>query len=312
LAITTDLRGIYPPIPTPFNLDESIALDKLAGNIETWLTQSINGIVIPGSNSEAVYLTHEEKLHLWQSCADMLRSSGKRWIAGTGVETTKETIELTVQAADLGAEAALIQPPFFYKPALKHDVLLAHYFAVADVSPIPLLLYNVPVYTGIDFALETLVALATHPRIIGVKDSSANVTKMSALLAARPDFQVFCGTGSALLPFLSIGAVGGIMALANIAAAPLSSLIAAFNAGEIEAARHIQLSLVDINAAITSRYGISGLKYAMDVLGYYGGPTRRPLLPLADDAKAEIDRLINGIIWPTQPSAASGDIFENV
>jgi len=297
--MTTDLRGIYPPIPTPFNLDESIALDKLAGNIETWLTQSINGIVMPGSNSEAVYLTREEKLHLWQSCADMLRGSGKRWIAGTGVETTKETIELTVQAADLGAEAALIQPPFFYKPALKHDVLLAHYFAVADVSPIPLLLYNVPVYTGIDFALDTLVALATHPRIIGVKDSSANVTKMSALLAARPDFQVFCGTGSALLPFLSIGAVGGIMALANIASAPLSSLIAAFNAGEIETARSIQLSLVEINAAITSRYGVSGLKYAMDVLGYYGGPTRRPLLPLGDEAKAEIERLINCIIWPT-------------
>ena len=143
------------------------------------------------------------------------------------------------------------------------------------------------------------MALAMHPRIIGVKDSSANVTKMSALLAARPDFQVLCGTGSALLPFLSIGAVGGIMALANIASAPLSSLIAAFNAGEIETARSIQLSLVEINAAITSRYGVSGLKYAMDVLGYYGGPTRRPLLPLGDEAKAEIERLINCIIWPT-------------
>jgi 4-hydroxy-2-oxoglutarate aldolase len=287
-----NLSGIYPPITTPFDQEERLALDKLEANMAKWLAQPLDGVVMPGSNSEAAHLNSEERVTLWQTCAACLRGSGKRLIAGTGAESTAETIRLTLKAADLGAEAALVLPPYFYKPSLTPEVLIAHYRAVADASPIPLLVYNVPAFTGIDFAPATLLALAEHPRIAGVKDSSANVVKIASLLAARPDFQVFAGTGSALLPFLSLGGVGCISALANFAAGPLRQVWEAFHHGQMEQARKIQLSLAEINSAVTARFSVPGLKYAMDCCGYYGGPPRRPLLPLAAGPRAEIDRLL--------------------
>jgi 4-hydroxy-2-oxoglutarate aldolase len=288
----TNLGGIYPPIPTPFDQDEKVAYGKLEFNLGRWLAQPLDGIVVPGSNSEAGFLSKEERLQILQVCANALRGTGKRLIAGTGMETTAETIEMTQQAAELGAEAALVLPPYFYKPSLTHEVLLAHYRAVADATPIPLLVYNVPQFTGIDFAVATLVAMNEHPRIVGAKDSSGNVIKMASVLAARSNFQLFAGTASAFLPFLSLGAVGGILALANLAAVPLRQLVDAFLAGRNADARQIQLSLAAINNAVTARFGVPGLKYAMDRVGFYGGPTRRPLLPLGPDGRAEIDRLL--------------------
>jgi len=289
----TNLAGIYPPIPTPFREDGSVAFDRLTDNLRRWIDQPLDGVVMPGSNSEAAYLTVEERIAIWRICAEALRGAGKRLIAGTGVESTAQTIELTVKAAELGAEAALVLPPIFCRSQRTHDVLVAHYRAVADASPIPILVYNVPAFTNVDFPPATLLALAEHPRIVGCKDSSANVVKIASVLAARPDFQVFAGTGSALLPFLSLGAVGGIMALANFAAGPLRGVWDAFHAGDLATARRIQLSLADINTAVTARFGVPGLKYTMDRLGFYGGPTRRPLLPLAAAGRAEIDRLLD-------------------
>jgi 4-hydroxy-2-oxoglutarate aldolase len=290
-----NLAGIYPPITTPFNAEESIAFDCLESNLEKWLVQPLDGVVMPGSNSEAAHLSEDERVAIWQACAQGLRGSGKRLIAGTGAESTAATIRLTVKAAELGAQAALVLPPYFYKPSLTPEVLIAHYRAVADASPIPLLVYNVPAFTGVDFAPATLLTLAEHPQIVGVKDSSASVVKIASLLANRPDFQVFCGTGSALLPFLSLGAVGGIMALANFAAAPLRRVWDAFHQGRMDEARRVQLALADINSAVTARFGVSGLKYTMDCSGYYGGPPRRPLLPLGAAARAEVDRLLEAL-----------------
>lgn len=289
------LAGLYPPIPTPFDIQERIAFDKLEKNLEYWVAQPLDGVVMPGSNSEAAFLTQSERIEVWKVCAPILRAGNKRFIAGTGAETTAETIELTQIAADLGAVATLVLPPYFYKASLTHDALVAHYRAVADVSPIPVLMYNVPAFTGIDFALPTFMTLAEHPQIVGVKDSSSNIVKMVELLAQRPDFQVFAGTGSALLPFLSVGAVGGIMALANVAAVPLRALLDAFEQGRLDTARRLQLALAGLNSAITARYGVSGLKYAMDQSGIYGGPARRPLLPLGAPARADIDQLLAAV-----------------
>jgi 4-hydroxy-2-oxoglutarate aldolase len=290
--VNIELSGIYPPVPTPFLADESIAFERFEQNLGWWARQPIDGIVMPGSNSEAVFLSHAERVRIWQVCADVLRGTGKCLIAGTGAESTSETIALTQQAAELGAVAALVLPPTFYKPALSGHVLVNHYYTIAEATSLPLLVYNVPVFTGIDFALDTILALAEHPRIVGMKDSSANVVKTAGVLAARPDFQVFAGTGSALLPFLSIGGVGTISALANIAAGPLCRVLELFQAGQQQEARQVQLSLVQLNQAITARFGVPGLKYAMDRLGLYGGPPRRPLLPASEDARAEIDRLL--------------------
>lgn len=288
----SSLGGIYPPIITSFREDGAVAYDDLEANLRHWAAQPLDGVVMPGSNSEAAYLSHEERVSIWRVCADVLRGTGKRLIAGTGVESTAETIELTNEAAALGADAALVLPPMFYRAQLTPEVLIAHYRAVADASPIPLLVYNVPAFTNIDFAPATLLTMAEHERIVGCKDSSASVVKCASVLAARPDFQVFSGTGSALLPFLSIGAVGGIMALANFAAEPLRRLWDAFHAGLWDDARRLQLALADINNAVTAKYGVAGLKYAMDRTGFRGGALRRPLQPLAADGRAEIDRLL--------------------
>jgi len=290
--VKSSLGGIYPPIITSFREDGAVDYDDLEANLRHWVSQPLDGVVMPGSNSEAAYLTHEERVSIWRVCADVLRGTGKRLIAGTGVESTAETIELTNEAAALGADAALVLPPMFYRAQLTPEVLMAHYRAVADASPIPLLVYNVPAFTNIDFAPATLLTMGEHERIVGCKDSSANVVKCASVLAARPDFQVFSGTGSALLPFLSIGAVGGIMALANFAAEPLRKLWDAFHAGRWDEARRLQLALADINTAVTARYGVAGLKYAMDRTGFRGGALRRPLQPLAADGRAEIDRLL--------------------
>jgi 4-hydroxy-2-oxoglutarate aldolase len=291
----TNLTGIYPPIPTPFNEDESVAYDKFAANLETWLSWPLAGVVMPGSNSEAAHLTLSERLELWRICGQTTSSTGKTFIAGSGADTTAETVALTEAAAAAGAAATLLLPPYFYKGAMSHEVLLAHFRAVADASPIPILVYNVPAFTGVDFAPATLLALAEHPRIVGMKDSSANVVKVATVLAARPDFQFFSGSGSALLAFLSLGAVGGIMALANIAAEPLHQLVTAWQNGRFDQARQIQLSLVNLNSAITVRYGVPGLKYALDRIGLYGGPARRPLLPLKAEARAAIDALLEAV-----------------
>ena len=287
-----ELSGLFAPVPVAFDADENLAPEKFAGNMQRWIAQPLDGVVLPGSNSEAPYLSDEERLTLWQVCAQAMQGSGKIWLAGTGVERTQDTIRLTLQAAELGASAALVVPPFYYKRSMNHDTLLAHYRALADASPIPILAYNIPAFTGIDFELKTLLAMAEHPNIVGMKDSSSNVIKMGMLRQARPDFLVFAGTGGALLPFLSIGAVGGIMALANFAAAPLRALANAFTAGDQAQARHIQLTLAEINFVVTGGYGVPGLKYAMDQCGFYGGPPRPPLLPANPAVREHIDRLL--------------------
>ncbi len=283
-----DLSGIYPPIPTPFHPDERVAYDLLAGNLERWLAQPLEGIVMPGSNSEAAFLTRQERIDAWKVCVERLEGSGKRLIAGTGAESTAETIALTQAAAQIGAQAALVLPPYFYKQSLTNEVLSAHFHAVAKESPIPVLVYNVPAFTGIDFTPSVLLKMAEHPMIVGYKDSSANVVKLASVLSKRPDLQVLAGTGSALLPFLSLGAVGGIMALANFAAGPLRKVWDAFHQGRREEARQVQCSLAEINNSVTSRYGVPGLKFALDACGYYGGPARRPLLALDAAAREEI------------------------
>jgi 4-hydroxy-2-oxoglutarate aldolase len=289
----TSFAGIYAPTVTPFNDDETVAFDKLEFNLRKWVEQGLKGVVMPGSNSESAFLSREERLQIWQVCADVLKGTHTSFLAGTGMERTTETVELTQIAGEMGAQATLLLSPFFYKSQMTHDVLLAHYMTVADASPIPILVYNAPAFTGLDFALSTLEALAAHPNIIGMKDSSSNVVKMANLRALRPDFLIFAGTGGALLPFLSLGAVGGIMALANFAAVPLRQLRDAFLAGRFEEARAMQLSLARINSAVTARFGVPGLKYAMGQAGFRAGTPRKPLPPASAVARKEIDRLLD-------------------
>ena len=210
-------------------------------------------------------------------------------IAGSGLHATRETVQQTVAMAERGADAALVITPSYYKSRMDDRALLAHYLRVADESPIPIILYNVPANTGIDMSADTIVPLSEHPNIIGLKDSSGNVAKIAEVVLRSPqDFQVLAGSASFLLGALAVGAVGTISALANIAPGALAELMQAFHSGDRARASTLQQKLVRPNTAVTARFGVAGLKLALDLLGYYGGPTRSPLQPLNADQKSEL------------------------
>jgi 4-hydroxy-2-oxoglutarate aldolase len=176
---------------------------------------------------------------------------------------------------------------------MDHRALVAHYTAVADASPIPVILYNVPASTGVDMTADTIIELAEHPNIIGLKESSGNVIKIGQIVGqTRDHFQTLAGSGNFLLPALSVGAVGGVTALSAIAAGALASMVASFQGNESGKARDIQLRLIPPNNAITSGFGIAGLKAAVDMVGMYGGPVRGPLLPLDDRQHDELRRIL--------------------
>jgi 4-hydroxy-2-oxoglutarate aldolase len=282
------LEGIYPPIPTPFDDKGKVALAALADNLARWNEYGLRGCVVLGSNGEAVYLTEEEKLQVLETARAAIPSD-KLLIAGTGYEATCMTSELTRRAAALGADAALVITPDYYTGRMTPEALVHHFHSVADDSPIPILVYNMPANTGIDLSPKTVAAMAEHPNIIGMKESSGNVVKMGAVRAlAGPEFQVLAGSASFLLPGLSVGAVGGVNALANIAPDKCLMLRQLFLDGKWEQARDLQASLIAPNTAITAGWGVPALKVALDMLGWYGGPVRSPLLPLAESLRGEL------------------------
>jgi len=287
------LKGCFPPIPTPFDDHGRVDHDRLAHNLEEWRQETpLAGFAVLGSNGEAVFLKEEEKIETWKTARAAIKKD-RLFVAGTGCESSMETIELTEKAASLGANAAMVVTPHYYKSRMVHRALVTHYTMIADRSPIPIILYNVPVFTGIDLSAETIIELARHPNIIGLKESSGNLAKIGQLIHSAGDsFQVLAGSGSFLLPALSVGAVGGVMALASVAPHHLSELTQSFDQGDLKKAREIQLGLIPANAAVTTKFGIPGLKAAMDLIGMYGGPVRPPLLPLEQQEKDELKSIL--------------------
>ena len=284
------LKGCYPPIPTPFDEHGRVDHEHLASNIRKWQETPLRGFAVLGSNGEAVLLREAEKVEVWKTAGEVI-DDDHLFIAGTGCESTAETLELTEKAAGLGADVALIVTPHYYKARMDRRALVTHYTTIADRSPIPIVLYNVPASTGLDMGADVVIELAAHPRIIGLKESSGNVIKMGQVAAAaREGFQVLAGSGSFLLPALSVGAVGGVMALASVAPHDLSEIVTSFDKGDLRKAKDIQLRLIAPNAAVTSQFGIAGLKAALDLIGMYGGPVRPPLLPLEPPQREELRR----------------------
>lgn len=292
MAKGISLKGCFPPIPTPFDTRGRVDHDRLALNLEKWQNTPLTGFVVLGSNGEAVFLKAEEKLETWKTAGQAI-DSDHLFIAGTGCESTTETLELTEKASALGANAAMVVTPHYYKARMDRRALVTHYTTIADRSPIPILLYNVPAFTGIDLSAEIIIELAQHSNIIGLKESSGNVVKIGQVVHnADNTFQVLAGSGSFLLPALSVGAVGGVMALAAVAPHPLAQLVEGFHKGEIEKAREIQLRLIPANAAVTTRFGIAGLKAALDLIGMYGGPVRPPLMGLNKEQAGELKGIL--------------------
>jgi 4-hydroxy-2-oxoglutarate aldolase len=280
---STQLAGIMPPVPTPFNEKGDIASSKLADNLAQLARFNLSGFVILGSNGEYVYLDEEEKAEIFKAARQALPED-RLFIAGTGAEATRAALRLTKIAADSGADAAIVITPAYYKPAMTNQAMLRHFITLADASPIPIILYNMPAYAGIDLSSDTILQLAEHPNIIGLKESSGNLVKISEVTRGcaekELDFAVLAGSASFLQPAVMMGARGGILAAANVVPDLCLAIYDACQRGQVEKARRFQQHILPLNAAITTRYGVAGLKFMMDRNGLYGGPVRPPLLPL--------------------------------
>jgi len=298
-ASSVNLAGIFPPIVTPFNPDESIAWDKLRGNLAKWRQEPLSGYLVHGSNGEFAYLSPKERVDVIRVvkeecpakifCRLVQAGAGQLVLAGSGCESTRETIEMTSAMAEAGADVAVVYTPCYYKAKMTSPALEKHFTEVADASPIPVVLYSVPANTAIDLPIASVARLSKHPNIIGMKESGGDVAKIGEMvhLTKKEGFQLIAGSASFLLPALTVGAVGGICALANALPAQVCLLQQLFSEGKSKEARELQHRLIAPNNAVTKQFGVPGLKAAMEWFGFYGGPTRRPLLPLTtEESKA--------------------------
>ena len=286
-----NLHGIFPPIPTPF-VNGEIAYDELASNIEKWSKTGLTGLVAMGSNGEYIYLSAQEKRKFVEKVVE-ITPDDMLVIAGTGCESTRETIELTRDCAACGAHAALVVTPHYYGGRMNEAAMLAYFTAVADQSPIPILLYNVPKFTHINMTAGLVAQLSRHPNIAGIKDSTGNVIQLGEISNhVDADFNVLVGTAGALFGALSLGCVGGVLALANVAPQICVRIYRLVQEGNFEAAKTLQLRMIPVNQAVTATYGVPGLKAAMDMLGYFGGDPRPPLLPSSEKEKSEIREIL--------------------
>jgi len=288
---STDLRGIFPPITTPF-VDGKVAYGKLADNIVRWNTTGLKGYVAFGSNGEYVYLSEQEKLDVVKTVVQSA-GPGMKVIAGTGCESTWQTIQLTNACAKLGAHAALVVTPFYYGGRMNEAALFQHFTSVADQADIPIMIYNVTKFTNINVSVGLTARLSRHPNIIGIKDSNGNVSTLGEMVSAvDTDFSVLVGTAGALFGALTLGAVGGVLALANVAPEACVQIHKLVEQGHMEAARQLQLRMLPVNTAVTATYGVPGLKAALDMLGYFGGDPRPPLLPASEKERSEIREIL--------------------
>ncbi|KAL4231156.1 4-hydroxy-2-oxoglutarate aldolase [Mactra antiquata] len=291
-SVNMDISGIYPPIATPFNADETIAYDKLQQNLERWNQIPFRGYVVQGSNGEYVYLREEERVELVRRVSEMA-GKDKLIIAGAGCESTRDTISMCKKMADAGAQAVLVVTPCFYKGLMTNEALIAHFLKVADSSPVPVIIYSVPVNTGIDLSADVIIQLSTHSNIVGVKDSGGDISKIGYMVhkTKNNNFQVLAGSASFLLASYTLGGAGGVLGLANVLGEPCCELEKLFKEGKHEEARLLQYRLIQPNIAVTKRFGVPGLKYAMEMLGYYGGPNRSPLVPISTQNASVIKQI---------------------
>ena len=290
------LHGIFPPIATPFDRQGELYPAKVRHNVEKWNKTPLAGYAVCGSTGESVFLTTEEKIKMWEWVAESADSS-KILIAGTGVEGVRETVCLSNRAAELGYKVALVRTPHYYKNLINRTEAQALYFrAVADQAKIPVMIYNWPQMTGVDIMPDAVALLSEHPNIIAIKESSGNLEKvMQMIRETKSGFQVLTGSAPTLAPSLAVGCVGAVLAFANAAPYATVTIWEAHRTREAAAALDWQNRIARPAQLVTTKYGIPGLKYAMDLNGYYGGPPRLPLTTLKPEQQKEIEQGFDGI-----------------
>ena len=290
-----NLQGILLPSTTPFNPDGSIAYPDLRENLQAWSKKGIRGHVLLGSTGERVHLD-EQEYRLTIDAARYVIPEDLAFIVGAGQQSVIGTINEVKTAAQAGADAVLVITPYFYRTAITQEMLVNYYTAVADETPVPVLLYSMPPLTGIKIEAETVARLSEHPNISGVKDSSNDVATFRRTVEMCPDdFAVMTGNGTVLLDALRAGATGGILAVGCVVPEVCVEIFRAFNGGEEDHAAILQEKLTPLAAAVTTKYGIGGLKAALEMAGYRGGSVRAPLRAPDESARAEIATLLDGI-----------------
>ena len=271
--------GVYTPLATPFTADGSLDERGLTANVERYLQTPLTGLVVLGSNGEAPQLDDAEA----DRAIAVVRAAmprGRPLLAGTGRESTRATIAATRRAADLGADAVLVRTPAFYKGQMTTEAFVRHYTQVADRSPVPVLLYNVTIYTGVNLLPDAIAALSAHPNIVGIKETNSDMVQFGEYLSrAQEGFTVLAGSGATYYSALALGAHGAILAVGGVAPDLCMNIFKAAADGRFAEARAMQRTLAPLARLVGTAHGVPGLKAALDLLGFVGGAPRPPLLP---------------------------------
>jgi 4-hydroxy-2-oxoglutarate aldolase len=289
--VSKPLEGVFVALTSPF-VGDAVSTEKLKENVRKLNATAVAGYLVLGSTGECVSLTDDESLELVEAVLESA-AAGKKVLVGTARESTKGTIDFASRLPARGIDAVLVRPPSYFKSKMTRDALRAHYLAVAEASRHPVLVYNMPQNTGISLEPRLIIDLASHPNIAGLKESGGSLAFLVEVVREVPaGFRYFLGSGHVVYPGLEMGACGAILAVANAVPEMCAEIFRLFKTGKKDEARKFQLDLVPLNKALVEVHGIAGLKHAQDLRGYYGGPTRLPLLPVDEKGRAEIAVLL--------------------
>ena len=289
------LRGVFGPVTSPFDGRGELARSSFEANVRAHLAEGLSGIVIAGSTGEAALLDESERASLVEWARPLV--SRDQWlIVGTGAESTRVCLQRCRTAAERGADAVLVVAPHYYTAAMTAAALRQHYLRVADESPLPVILYNIPKYAHFALPAPVVAELARHENVVGIKDSSGDLAMLGGYLEAQDaGFAVLTGSGQTFAPALGQGAQGGILAVALFAGPMTVALFEAHEIGEIDEARRLQELLAAPAARIVGALGVPGVKAALDAAGLAGGPVRSPLLPLEASQREEVEALMERV-----------------
>jgi 4-hydroxy-2-oxoglutarate aldolase len=295
-----ELAGVFAPVPTPFDGTGSVDVDRFRPALARWLATPLAGFVALGSNGEAAFVDEEESDRVVAALRE-LTPPARRFIVGAGRESTRATIRAARRAAELGADAVLVRTPGFFRTQMTSELFVAHYTTVADAVPVPVVLYNFTAVTGVDLLPDAVVRLSAHPNIVGIKESSGDIARLSTLVAeTTPRFQVIAGSSSTFYASLCVGAAGGILALACVLPEACTRLYDFERQGRHAEAALLQRQLLAVSSLVGSRHGVPGLKAALAAIGLDFGPPRAPLKPLAAGGLAAIQDALAAFQKPVE------------